>query len=285
MTGRGGLTVPTIDLGDQLPSLSLQVLNFAGALAPAASVVLTLALPDGTNVTPTVTTPSTGVYSATYTTVQAGRHTGRWVITTITGGAAQEIYVDTWDVDDTAALSPIVGLADVKAHLGITSPATDDRLRAYALLASQMVERHTRRTYRRRTVIELHDGGTDTIILRQSPVQSVTSVTVSGTLVPTTDYTPELNAGLVLRNATVGAAYWVGGAQNVSVVYVVGAAVVPWHVRQGCLELIRHLWDSQRGGYSIPKQQGAGDTWDPRQGYSVPRRVAELLDSEIGPGF
>ena len=278
--------MPTIDLGDPLPNLGVQVFDTSGSLADATSVTLTLTLPDGTSTTPAITHAATGIYAATYTTTQAGRHVGRWVVTGITGGAAQEIYVATWDVDDSsAATTSIVSLEDVKAHLGIAQSGADERLRQYAMLASEMVERHTRRTYRRQTITELHDGGTDAILLRKSPVQSVVSVTVSGQLVSAADWTLDVVGAMVRRNVGTGSGYWVGGALNVTVVYIAGASVVSWYVRQGCLELVRHLWDSQRGGYSIPRQQGAGDDWDPRQGYSVPRRVAELLDSDLGPGF
>ena len=277
--------MPTIDLGDPLPNLGIQVFNNNEALATAASVVLTLALPDGTNATPTVTTPTTGVYVASYTTVQAGRHAVRWVVTTIAGGAAQEVYVDTWDVDDTGTYSAIVGLDDIKAHLGITQPFTDDRLRSVALLASEMVEAYTGRVYRRQTITETYDGGSNTLILRRLPVQAITSVTVAGIAAVATDYTLDTLAGIVYRNTLNAGWAWPSGTLNITVVYTVAPAVIPFRARQATLELIRHLWDSQRGGYSIPKQQGAGDDWDPRQGYSIPRRVAELLDQLRGPGL
>lgn len=266
-----------IDIGDQVP-LAVNVKDATGALADAGAMAIVVTAPDGSTSSPVIAHPSLGVYTATYVPTQLDQHKVKWTAT----GANASAFSDTFSVDGQAG---IVSLAIVRAHLGITSTATDERLREHLLLASEMCESYTRRTYRQTTVTELHDGGTDTILLRRSPVQSVTSVTVSGTLIAATDWTADLTGCLIRRNTSSGSAYWVGGNQNVSVVYVAGATSVPWKVRQACLELVRHLWDSQRGGYSLPKQQGAGDDWDPRQGYSVPRRVAELLDFDIGPGF
>ena len=45
--------MPTIDLGDPLPDLGIQVFDNLDAPANAATVVLTLTLPDGSTVTPT----------------------------------------------------------------------------------------------------------------------------------------------------------------------------------------------------------------------------------------
>jgi len=265
------------DVGDQVP-LAVTVKDATGALADAGAMTLVVTAPDGTTSSPSITHSGTGAYSATYAPTQLGQHRVAWTAT----GTNASAFTDAFSVDGQTG---IVSLAAVRAHLGITSTVTDERLREHLLLASEMCESYTRRTYRQTTVTELHDGGTDTILLRRSPVQSVTSVTVSGGLVAAADWTADLTGCLIRRNTSSGSAYWVGGNQNVSVVYVAGATSVPWKVRQACLELVRHLWDSQRGGYSIPKQQGAGDDWDPRQGYSVPRRVAELLDFDIGPGF
>jgi hypothetical protein len=112
-----------IDVGDLLPDLGVMVYNTAGALA-TATVTLTITLPDGTSTAPSVTSASTGVYSATYTTTMAGRHVARWTATNITGGATQERYEATYDVS--SAANSIVGLDDAKTYLRITGSGDDD---------------------------------------------------------------------------------------------------------------------------------------------------------------
>lgn len=70
------------DVGDEL-LISHEVRDHDGDLVNAATVVLTVTLPDLTTVTPTVTTPPerTGVYEATYTLVAPGRHLFEWQTT------------------------------------------------------------------------------------------------------------------------------------------------------------------------------------------------------------
>jgi hypothetical protein len=61
--------------------------------------------------------------------------------------------------------------------------------------------------------------------------------------------------------------------------------VLKARVRLAVLELTRHLWETQRGGSNQPRQAGSGDDWDPRSGYAIPHRVAELLQADMAPGF
>ena len=54
------------DLGDVV-SLSVNVVDSAGAAANATAVVCTVTLPDGTTATPDVTNSATGTYTIAYT--------------------------------------------------------------------------------------------------------------------------------------------------------------------------------------------------------------------------
>jgi uncharacterized phiE125 gp8 family phage protein len=264
-----------IDVGDPLPDLGVMVYNTAGALA-TATVTLTITLPDGTSTAPSVTSASTGVYSATYTTTMAGRHVARWTATNITGGATQERYEATYDVS--SAANSIVGLDDAKTYLRITGSGDDDPLRDVLEAASDLCERYTRKTWRRSTVTaELHSGGSDVIYLRQAPVVSVTSVTDTGVAVSSSTYTLDAPTGRLFFGDTRSTGCWTAGQENISVTYVTGppAGVVPAYIRQGLLVLVEHLWATQRGGSNLPRKAGAGDEYDTRRSYTLPRRVLE----------
>lgn len=81
-------------LGDVVP-LSVEIRNPDGVLTDAATVTLTITLPDGSTDTPTITNPpaSTGVYVHDYVTTQSGRHHVRWIST-----SPAAAYTDAFDV-------------------------------------------------------------------------------------------------------------------------------------------------------------------------------------------
>lgn len=247
------------------------------AVDPATSTVA-VTQPDGTAVTPapTAVKVATGSYYALMVPTQAGRHT--WTVTTTTPAWVRQ--PDAFHVGASAD-APLIGLADAKEHLRITGTADDAQLLAFCHRASDAADAYTGKLWRRTTVTaELHDGdGTPVLQLDCRPVLSVTSVTESGTSVASTGWVLDAAAGLLVRGTTTARSVWAVGTQNVSVTYMAGPAggVVPDDVIQGALELLRHLWESQRGGSGRPRQ-GADMEYDPRQAYSVPRRVAELWD-------
>jgi hypothetical protein len=187
-----------------------------------------------------------------------------------------------------ATPGPIVDLADVRRHLTIrdANAARDEQLADFLDAATDLAEDFTGRTYRRQVVVETYDGGRDVIGLYQTPVQSVTALTENGVTLPSTNYVVDLTAGTVQRGTLYGPGLlWLPGLQNITVTYVAGPSVLKARVRLGVLELTRHLWETQRGGSNQPRQAGSGDDWDPRSGYAIPHRVAELLQADMAPGF
>lgn len=175
-------------------------------------------------------------------------------------------------------------VTDLRTHLN--TPAADTAtLQAFLDAATGIAEQYTGRKWTPQTVTQVADGGRTAIILTTGPVQAITTVTESGTTLTTGQWTTDLAAGILYRGGATSPTTWACGRQNVTITYQVGPATEPPTVRHAILELARHLWDTQRGGSQLPRQQGAGDDWDPRQGYSIPRRVAELLDAHRAPGI
>jgi hypothetical protein len=158
------------DLGDVVP-LSVDILDEAGAPTVAATVTLTITLPDDTTVGPTVTTSATGRYEADYTAAQAGRHVAVW---TSTGPAAS--YEDVFDVAERPAPA-LCSLADFKAHLNKTDTADDEELRLHLAAATAAVERHRGEVVAKRAFTDRLAGSCgQRLLLTHHPVLTVTAI-------------------------------------------------------------------------------------------------------------
>lgn len=101
----------TYVLGSVVP-LTFECFGTDGALAAPTTAVLTITLPNGTTVTPTLDNPDVGVYVLDYTPAAVGRHVAVFVSTGAAAGAAADVF------DVLAASAAIVTLADAKAYLG-----------------------------------------------------------------------------------------------------------------------------------------------------------------------
>lgn len=258
------------DLGDVVP-LAVTVKDSSGTAANTTTVSCTITLPDLTTASASVSNPSTGSYTATYTPTQVGLHRVRWVGT----GTIVASYTDDFTVDD-ATLPSIVGLSELKTHLNITSTSSDEELRDTLADASAAAEQFCNRALSPRAVIETYDGGSSAIRLRSPAALSITSVTDSGTTLAATAY--RLRSGVVLERLFGNElGYWTTGVDTVSVTYIVGVAGRELAAaRRGVLGIAKHLWDTQRGSMTIGNQMD--EQWLPGMGFSIPNRAAQLLE-------
>jgi len=275
--------MPRPVVGAQVP-LAFTVRDATGALVDSTTQTLTITGPDGSNpAPPAINHLSTGSYVGYFIPSVAGHFS--W--TSATTGPTTVGQPDAFNVG-TLSDAPIVGLAEVREHLSITSTASDGQLVTFAARASDLAESYMGRVWRRTVITgETHDGGRIAVQLRRGPVQTVTAVTESGATLTAGDYVLDPLTGLLSRGTTLALIPWMPGCQNISIDYVASppAGVIPDDVIHGVLEEIRHLWDSQRGGSNLPRQQGADSDWDPRTGYTIPRRVSELWDRYRNPGL
>lgn len=271
--------------------LAETVLDDTGAPATGTlTVTLTVTDPNSTVTTPTVTNAGGGQYVAAVSSVAtSGIWRYRWTATGTGVGYASEGQFQVRPL----GVEQIVDLASVKAHLNIPAADTsqDAELQGFILAAGDLArdvvgpllpEQHT----------EWHNGGNPTITLDWLPVASVQSVTeyVSastwvlteqplGTSTDAYGYTVDLDRGQITRRATGGAVPFPHGIKNVKVVYTAGTSgAIPWTVRLGGLELIRHLFQlTQQGGR--PKFRGSALDGEPAgvpTGFALPQRVLEL---------
>lgn len=258
-----------VELGDTYQP-TVDVRDGDGNPTSDVTVTVVLTLPDGSSTNLAAgATSTTGRFVSVWTTTLPGRHT--WVATADGPGigGVPQIYSDTFEVVATA--TGIVSVEEAQAHLGDERPAAQEQLRGFILTASEMCEEYTKQRWRRTPVTAALDGGRRWVQLLDVPVLSMTSVTVDGTA--TTDY---LLDGTLLYAGATGAGVWPAGHGNVVATYLAGppGGIVPATIRQGVLELVRHLWRTQRGASGMPR--GADPDGTMGTAFSLPRRVEEL---------
>ncbi|MCX5201047.1 hypothetical protein OG897_06170 [Streptomyces sp. NBC_00237] len=267
------------DLGAVVP-LGTTVRDAAGALANAGSMAVTIALPDGTSSTISPVGPvSTGTYAYDYPTVQAGRHTVRWIATGVCAGA----YTDSFDVRE--AMPPgILSLADAKKHLNKTRPSDDDEIRSWVESITAGIESLCGPVIVR-TVVERHDvRRARTLALRTTPVLTLTAVDPllsSGAVTDVVDLDIDPDTGVVRRLD--------GGALSgpVKVTYTAGRRVIPAALTSAARIILQHLWRTQQGP---GRPQAGGDDYSVSEpiagfGYAIPNRALQLMEPyRLPPG-
>ncbi|WP_455360020.1 hypothetical protein [Streptomyces sp. SYSU K21746] len=268
------------DLGAVVP-LGTTVKDSTGALANAGSMALTITLPDSTTTVVSPLAPvTTGNYAYDYTTVQAGRHTTRWVATGVNAGA----YSDAFDVRE--ATSPaLMSLADAKKHLNQTGTQHDDEIRDWINTCTEAVEFFVGPVIVR-TVTEVHDVRlAEALALRQVPALSLTTVAAIRT-----GGTSYAAAGLDLDGPSGIVRRLDGGrlCGPLRVTYTAGRRIVPPSVSSAARIILQHLWRTQQGPGR--PQRGTGDFEVsepvPGLGYAIPNRAMQLLSpQQLPPGI
>lgn len=267
------------DLGSTIP-LAADCRNAAGTLTNATTASLTITLPDGTTTSPAVTNPpaQTGKYTLDYTSVQAGRHSVRWVFTT-----PAFAYTDSFDVRESTPPA-ILSLDDAKKHLNKTTTTDDDEIRSWVESITAGIEGLCGPVVVR-TVTERHDGRrVPRICLRQTPILSVTSVVAiltGGTTYTVADLDVDTTTGVVQRLD--------GGTLTgpLRVTYTAGRRIVPAAMTSAARIILQHLWRTQQGPGRPQLGTGDFDVTEPIQGfgYAIPNRALQLLEPfRLPPG-
>jgi len=269
------------DLGAVVP-LGTTVRDSTGVLANAGAMALTITLPDATNASvPSVTPTSTGVFAYDYATVQAGRHTVRWVATGINAGA----YTDVFDVRP-AAPALLFSLASAKAQLEITTTTDDDEIREYIEATTTAVEYFVG-AVARRTVTQVIKGGSDRVLLHTTPVLAVTSVTALQPwqeAVTTSMLDADAETGVLRR---IDGLLLAGGEYRIA--YTVGRTAVPANVSLAAKLILQHLWRTKYGASRGLSGIGGAEDFAvteavPGFGYAIPNRALQLLQGDRQPG-
>jgi len=262
------------DLGDTVP-LTVAVTDAAGAPTNAATVQLTIQLPDQTTVTPTVTNPpaSTGTYLYDYVPPVEG-HYQWWLRTT----APTLAITGSFDVEP--AFGPlIVSLVDARNQINPKSTVADEEIRDIILAAGAMLEgpMFANHAIVRRTVTEQrrHWSGC-ALFLYEQPVISVTSVT-------RTDAAGSWTSGQLLVDTDTGGVTQLGGRPLyglLTIVYQAGYTIIPPEYRMAARLVIADLWATQSSRYgrgsATNYTRGGGDFADQLAPTTV-SRVQDLI--------
>lgn len=193
-------------------------------------------------------------------------------------------------------VASIVTLAQAKDFLNITTTDSDAELPFYTEAATDMWANRGG-PVGSQAFDEWYDGGSDRIVLRTTPIISVTSVieslgsithelnnVPSGTSGDAWAYTVDLSLGALTRRAAGVAVQFAPGVKNIHVTYTAGYATVPKDVQLAVLLLTKHMWQTQRGIGKRPGMSPADD-YQPKEAYSWPNRVEEILAGYKVPGI
>ncbi|WP_084963752.1 head-tail connector protein [Thermoactinospora rubra] len=244
-----------------------------GTLTNATTISLTILRPDGTTDGPfTPVNDGIGLYHYDYTSAQAGRHIARWT-TTGPVGADEESF----DVAAQWAEAGVISLVAAKKQLNIDLSDTEDdeEIQDYLRSVTEICERYVGALVRR-TVVEKHAGGY-ALALNHAPVLSLTSVVAiesGGVDQAVADLDLDGPTGIVQRK---DGGFMCGPFR---VTYVPGRLEIPPHVSQAAKILLQHMWETQRGTMGGVRVGGSDEVYDPRFGFTIPRRAVELLGDQ-----
>lgn len=196
------------------------------------------------------------------------------------------------------ASSDILTLPELKDFLNITTNTYDTELGSFVSRASQAWVTKVGPVAGSPTYDEWYDGGGSRIVLRHTPVQSITTITeayqtsLAFTLTEQTldgtasggayGYTLDKGTGTVARRINGVPVGFANGFRNIHIVYVAGYVTTPDDIKLAVADIARDMWQTQRGP---GRSRGSGaDTEVPPMGL-WPRRAQDIANSYLVPGI
>lgn len=169
-------------------------------------------------------------------------------------------------------------LSEVKTHLNLTTTTQDGELTAFIARSEAAVAARCGPIEPTVTSQRVR-GGRPLLSVDVTPIVSLTSVTpVGGSALDVSLMVVDESAGVIEHES--GGSF---GSRWYDVVYVAGRTDVPEDLRLGVLELVRHLWDTQRapsGGRIGTGQDSAANTI-PGAHLIFPFRVEQLIAPHV----
>jgi hypothetical protein len=173
-------------------------------------------------------------------------------------------------------MANLISLSDARLALGMTATGNDAELNTIITRAEAYATKRCGPLQATVYTARLN-GDREKLILNTTPVISLTSVTDVRTAVP-------VNISLLNASRSGVVEFLAGGYFGglfYDVVYAAGRTICPVDLYDGVLELVRHLWQTQRGG---TKRPGGPDSV-PAAGYLYPYRVESAFEPHLQGGF
>lgn len=260
----------------------------------AATVTLTVTLPDGSTAAPAVTTSGAGVYNAQYATTQAGHHLVLWVATDATYPGA---FADTFEVQQLADPT-IVSLAEAKDILQVSGTTLDARIQGWNGSATNVVEYMCGPVVQQVITETLPARGLETHLSRPpvisllpwtavpaelsglgiavpSPASPMIRTRVYGIEYPAAQLYVDPRRGIVTHTSGLPFYYCDYVWQ-----YKAGRPVISFAIYEATKIILEHLYQVYRGGVGAADiASGESVTVLPGFGFAIPNRAIELLVS------
>lgn len=174
----------------------------------------------------------------------------------------------------------VLALADAKAHLNTTTTTNDAELVDMINAAEAAISRKVGPLEPTTRTVRVPGGSS--LVLPATPAVSLTSVTpVGGTALSLANLYLNPESGVV--SDLYGCSF---PAIAYNVVYVAGRGECPDDLVLAVKELVRHMWETQRGSVRVgPLQSDSLSNTLPGSAYTFPIRVNELLAPHVRFGF
>jgi Phage gp6-like head-tail connector protein len=236
---------------------------------------VTVTAPDGSTSSPGITGPDTdGVFSASYPAVLDGLHRARWV-------GLGFAYTEAFSVWSAAAVS----LDDAKAYLNITDTKSDDELRQFIASAEAAISNRCGPLVPTEVTRTVTAYGNQ-LVLPVIPALSLTSMTrtADSTTVDVGMFTLRPSG---VATVTSGVAMYFSPG-DYTVTWMAGRSTIPADLYRAVLEMLRNLWETQRGGSTSGGMPGAGfdqEVATRDAAFAWPWRVEQLVAPYIQLGI
>ncbi len=196
-------------------------------------------------------------------------------------------------------------LTEAESLAAVNASATTATLTNLVTAVSQQLDELCGPVVVRTITSELHDGGRPTILLRNLPVSSITTVTeydgtTGTTLTAETNATKttanylhlgtagEVASGRIVRRSNNADYVFPAGRRNIDVTYVAGRAATTSAVapkfKQAAAMMLRNVWVSEQASGSETFGAFTDQAPNPLLGPGMLNKVAALLDGEMLPG-
>lgn len=173
----------------------------------------------------------------------------------------------------------VLTVDDAKAHLNITAEGNTGKLQGMIDAAEAAIARRVGPL--EPTTVTVTTSGSAALNLPVYPILSLTSVTGDGgTVIPLAGLTVDSQSGVITGSAGFGSGAYV-------VTYTAGRETCPADLLMAVKEMVRHLWETQRGPTGRPGSNRSESTSNtiPGAAYIYPFRVEQLIAPHEQFGF